>query len=158
MLTKHNQAHTFFETHVEPNLSAWSAQPIDIRLAMNAVVSLYHMADHFWHAYGSVDPIRVFGTSSAADFRKELAVKNNHFAVLRDVAEAHKHMYLDRRTRVLTNSTQTAVGATGFGEAGFDTGPYGGGTSIVVKLDDNSRHHLSYLTEKVRSLWITMLA
>lgn len=158
MFSTHNQAHAYFETHVEPNLAVWSAQPTDIRLAMNAVVSLYHMADHFWHAYGSVDSIRVFGTPSAGEFRKELAVQNNHFAILRDVAEAHKHMELGRGTRVLTKSTQTAVGATGFGEAGFGTGPFGGGPSIVVKLNDNSKQHLSYLAKEVKALWITMLA
>lgn len=29
MFSTHNQAHAFFETHVEPNLAAWSAQPTD---------------------------------------------------------------------------------------------------------------------------------
>ncbi len=158
MFSTHNQAHTFFETHVEPNLAAWSAQPTDIRLAMNAVVSLYHMADHFWHAYESVDPARVFGTASASQFRIELAKQYPNFAVVRDVAEAHKHMALDRRARVLTESKQTTVGATGFGEAGFGTGPFGGGPSILVKLNDNSKHHLSYLAKEVKALWITVLA
>lgn len=158
MFSTHNQARAFFETHVEPNLAAWSAQPTDIRLAMNAVVSLYHMTDHFWYAYESVDPVRVFGTKSTNQFRNNLAQQFSHFAVVRDVAEAHKHMELDRKSRVLTESKQTAVGATGFGEAGFGTGPFGGEPSIVVKLDDNSKHHLIYLAEEVKGLWITMLA
>lgn len=151
-------ANDFFDTHVLPNLEAWLNQPTDIRLAMNAVVSLYHMADHFWHAYESVDLSRVFGTTNSAKFRAELAQRDTHFAVVRDVAEAHKHMKLDRASRVLTQSKQTAVGATGFGEAGFGTGPFGGGPSIVVELDDNSKQHLNYLADEVKRLWLSMLA
>lgn len=157
MSSTRNQAHAFFETHVVPNLDAWLCQPTDIRLAMNAVVSLYHMADHFWHAYASIDSSRVFDTVCAATFRGELAGRYAYFAALRSVAEAHKHMALNRRSHVLTKSTQTAVGATGFGEAGFGTGPFGGGPSIVVKLDDNRKHHLICLVTQVKDLWVTKL-
>ncbi len=158
MPSTRTQAHVFFETHVEPNHDAWLNEPTDIRLAMNAVVSLYHMADHFWHAYASIDPSRVFDTATAGKFRTALAQRNAHFAVLRDVAEAHKHMALDRASRVLTQAQQTAVGATGFGEADFGTGPFGGGPSIVVELDDDSKYHLSYLAEEVKRLWVTMIS
>ncbi len=158
MFTKSNQAVEFFEVHVKPNLSAWSVQQTDIRLAMNAVLSLYHMADHYWHAYQGVDPDRVFKTACARDFRARLAKMYRHFAILRDVAEAHKHVELDRSHRVLTNAAQTKVGVTGFGEAGFGTGPFGGGHSLVVLLDDNSKHHFFHLLEQVRDLWLTKLA
>jgi len=150
-------AHDFFEMHVVPNHEAWLAQPTDIRLAMNGVLSLYHMADHFWHAYATTDPNRIFSTANSGLFRAELANRNHRFAVLRDVAEAHKHMKLGRQTRVLTESKQTAVGSTGYGQAGYGTGPYGGGPSIVVELDDNTKHHLSYLAQEVRQLWLSML-
>lgn len=151
------QAHEYFEIHVIPNLDAWMTQPTDIRLAMNAVVALYHMADHFWHAYSISDPSRVFSTANSSLFRSKLAGQDNHYMVLRDVAEAHKHMELDRPLRVLTQANQTTVGATGLGEGGFGTGPFGGGPSIVVELDDGSKHHLSYLAKKVKELWLSKL-
>jgi len=151
------QAHEYFEIHVIPNLDAWMNQPTDIRLAMNAVVVLYHMADHFWHAYSSSDPSRVFGTTKSSSFRSKLAKQDNHYKVLRDVAEAHKHMELDRPSRVLTQANQTKVGATGWGEGGFGTGPFGGGPSIVIELNDGSKHHLSYLAQKVKELWLSKL-
>ncbi len=151
-------AHEFFTIHTVPNLKAWLNDPTDIRLAMNAAVSLYHMADHFWHAYAVVDPSRVFGTTNTSSFRSELAHRNNHFAVLRDVVEAHKHMQLDRTSRVLTQSNQTTLGTTGFGEADFGTGPFGGGPSVVVELDDGRKHHLSYLAKEVEQLWRSLLA
>jgi len=151
-------AHSSLQTHVKPNLYEWSKQPTDERLAMNAVLSLYHLADHFWQAYSSSDPSRVFGTKNASYFRAKLAERDENFAILRDVAEAHKHMKLDRRNRKLTQSDQAAPGSTGFGEAGFGTGPFGGGPSIVVELDDGSKHHLSYITKQVKQAWDTMLA
>lgn len=150
-------AHDFFDTHLVPNYEAWLAQPTDIRLAMNAVVCLYHMADHFWHAYANLDSSRTFATANSGLFRAELAKRNYRFEVIRDVAEAHKHMKLDRSTRVLSESRQTAVGFTGYGQAGYGTGPYGGGPSIVVELDDNTKHHLSYVAQEVRQLWFSML-
>lgn len=157
MSSARTQAHEFFEIHVVPNLEAWLSQPTDMRLAMNAVVSLYHMADHFWHAYASVDAGRVFGTASSGLFRAELAQRNTHFSLLRDVAEAHKHMKLDRSKRALTQSSQTAVGATGWGKGGYSTGPWGGGPSIVVELDDSTKHHLSHLAKEVKQLWLSSL-
>jgi hypothetical protein len=150
-------AHEYFEIHVVPNLDAWMAQPTDIRLAMSATVALYHMADHFWHAYSASDPSRVFCTANSALFRSELAKQNEDFRVLRDVAEAHKHMELERSSRVLTQANQTVVGATGFGEAGFGTGPFAGGPSVVVELDDGSKHHLSYLADQVKRFWVSNL-
>lgn len=150
-------AHEFLDTHVAPNHDEWIGEPTDLRLGMNAVLSLYHMADHFWHAYGQADPAHTFHTAHAGEFRTEMARHHNLFAILRDVAEAHKHMRLDRPVRTVTGSQQTAVGSTGYGEAGYGIGPYDGGPSIVVLLDDGSKQHLSYLAYEVRQLWISML-
>lgn len=155
MATVHSPAQHFFDAYVVPNHDAWLAQPTDLRLAMNATVSLYHMADHFWHTYAAIEPVRVFCKGSSGQFRTELAKRNNEYSLLRDVAEAHKHMKLDRSTRSVTETRQTAVGSTGYGEAGYGTGPYGGGPSIVVELDDGEKRHLSYLAQTVRALWET---
>jgi hypothetical protein len=151
------QAHEFFQLHVVPNLEAWSSNSTDIRLAMNVAVSLFHMADHFWHTYSIADPVRVFNTKSPAAFRLELSNRYPYFMILRDVAEAHKHMKLDRPKRLLTQANQTAVGATGFGESGFGTGPFGGGPSVVVVLNDGTKHHLSFFAEEVKQLWLSFL-
>jgi hypothetical protein len=158
MPSTRTSAHDFFDTHLVPNHEAWLAEPTDMRLAMNAVVSLYHMADHFWHAYSKTDPGRTLNTANSALFRAALADQDREFAVLRDVAEAHKHMKLDRTNRTLTESRQTAVGSTGYGEAGYGTGPYGGGPFIVVELDDGSKYHLCHLAQEVRQLWLSALA
>lgn len=140
-----------------PALEAWRADPTDIRLAMIAAVSLYHEADHYWVSYSKIDSRRVFGTTSSGLFRAELAKQCGDFALLRDVAEAHKHMKLDRPTRVVTNASQTARGATGYGEGPYGEGPYGGGPSIVVELDGGSKRHLTAVADTVEALWLSML-
>lgn len=157
MANSQSPAQQFFDTHVVPNHDLWLAQPTDLRLAMNAAVCLYHMADHFWHTFYATEPARVFGTGCSSQFRKELAKRNNEYSLLRDVTEAHKHMKLSRSTRSVTESRQTTVGSTSYGEAGYGTGPYGGGPSIVVELDDGTKQHLSYLARAVRELWESIL-
>jgi hypothetical protein len=157
MANSQSPARQFFDTHLVPNYEAWLAQPTDLRLAMNATVSLYHMADHYWHSFSATEPDRVFSTNSSSQFRGGLATRNTDYSLLRDVAEAHKHMKLDRSTRNVTESRQTAIGSTGYGEGGYGTGPYGGGPSVVVVLDDGTKRHLSYSAQVVRKLWEAML-
>lgn len=146
-------AHEFFRVHVIPNLQTWQNQSIDIRLAMNAVVSLYHMADHYWYAYSQLDSTRIFNTRSSGKYREELAERCNWFKVLRDVAEAHKHMKLTRSSRVLTQANQTEIRKTGFGEGKYSSGSWGGTDSIVIELDDGKIFHLNEIIENVKQFW-----
>lgn len=152
------RAHEFFDTHVKPTYEEWIKDPTSIRLAMNVAVALNQTTDHLWHAYAKVDPSRVFCTTNSAAFREELTRRYAHFAIIRDVAEAHKHVRLDRRSRILTRAEQTAVGRTDWGEAGFGSGPYGGGPSVVVELDDGTKHHLSDSAKELLLLWLSILA
>ena len=120
-------------------------------------MAIYHMADQYFYSFSASESSRVFATASPGRFRAEMAKRDSYFAIIRDVAEAHKHMMLNREPRVVTSSNQTQVGATGYGEAGYGTGPYGGGPSIVIELDDGSRQHLIYEADQVRQLWLSML-
>ena len=157
MTTKRTPAHDHFDVHVAPALEDLRASPTNIRLAMVAAVSLYHEADHYWGSYSTIDSGRVFGTKSAGLFRAELSTRSEDYALLRDVAEAHKHMKLDRGTRAVTHASQTVVGAVEYGGAPYGEGPYGGGPSIVVELDDGSKRHLSAIIDAVEALWSSML-
>lgn len=157
MSSQNTLAHEFFELHVMPNFRDWQGQSADLRLAMNAVMAIYHMSDHYFHSFSASESSRVFATSSPGRFRAAMAKRDSCFAIIRDVAEAHKHMMLNRAPRVVTSSNQTQVGSTGYGEAGYGTGPYGGGPSIVIELDDGSKQHLSYVVDQVRQLWLSML-
>lgn len=152
-----NRAHDFFDTHVVPAVKDWRAAPTDLRLAMNAAVVLNQMADYFWHAYQSVDPVRVFQQAAVSDFRRELALRYPSFALLRDVAEAHKHVKLDRPARAITSAAQTRIGRMGWGEAEFGVGVYGGGPEVVIQLDNGKKRHFSALVEEITNLWMSLL-
>jgi hypothetical protein len=158
LATQQNRAHEFFDTHVEPAMAEWGAAPLDIRRAMNAAVALNQMADHFWYGFAPVDPGQVFNTSTPGAFRAELAKRNPDFALLRDVAEAHKHVKLSRPARAVTSAQQSSIGATGYGEGRFGEGPYGGGPSVVVTLDNGDKRHLSAVAGEVMKLWTSLLA
>ncbi len=111
-----NRAREFFQTHVFPSIQEWRSNRTDIRLAMNAAVVLNQMADHFWHEYQKKDPIKVFNKTSVSAFRKELTQQTNAFALVRDVAEAHKHVKLHRPDRYLTSAGQTTIIKLGYGK------------------------------------------
>jgi hypothetical protein len=153
-----NRARDHFEVHVRPTMEAWRCAPADLRLAMQAAVALNQMVDHFWHQFSQSDPRRVFGQTSVAAFRKELAKQDEPFALVRDVADAHKHLRLDRTDRALTSAGQTAVSRMGYGEAEFGVGVYGGGDEVVVALDDGRRRHFSAVANHVFTMWERMLA
>ncbi len=152
-------AQRFFDDHVIPNYNEWLARPTDLRFAMNVTLSLYHMTDHFWHAFNETEPSRVFDAKEFKGFRDKLKEHNSEYAWIRDIADAHKHMKLtmgiDKRTVKL--SEQTKISSTGFGEGAYRTGPFGGGPSIVVELNDGSKRHLSFSLKQVKELWDSML-
>ena len=156
-MPKTNRAQEFFDTHVTPAVNDWRDSPNDIRKAMHAAVELNQMADYFWHEFSSSDPSRVTGSTSAGEFRKELGHRVPDFAVLRDVAEAHKHMKISRAGRYVTSAGQTVTIKLGWGEAEFGEDEWGGSKSIVVTLDDGTRKRLKYLIEGTVKMWESLL-
>jgi len=146
-------AHCFFDTHLIPNYKEWEANTLNLRLAMNASLSLFHMADHFWHSFCGSDPDRVFNEKNFRGFHNRINNECKNFRLLRDVANAHKHMKLDRSNRAITLSEQTSLRNPGYGESGYGSGPYGGGLSIVIILDDGTQRHLADILQTVKSYW-----
>ena len=104
----------FWRDHVLPNCEEYRKHPGSMRHAMNAALSAFHMADWVWTTYHDTDPQKVAGTRHKLDYCRHLA--NNgcpDFLVLKDIAEAHKHLVLDRSTPYVR--AVTSAGATGLG-------------------------------------------
>lgn len=148
----------FFDRHVLPNVAEWRKSPLDLRLAMNAAVSLNQMADYFWHQFSESEPDRVFAETTVRRFRRELSTRHPNYGLIRDVADAHKHLKLDRDDRVLTSAGQTGVGSLGFGEAEYGLGTFGGSEEVVIELDSSQRRHFSGVVEDVVRMWEAMLS
>lgn len=101
----------------------------------------------------------MYGTPNEGQYRNELAAREcQDFGLLRDVAEAHKHVELNRSSRRLTRSDQTAKGGMGYGQGGYGEGVYGGGPQLVVTLDDGSKRALSAIMKNVVEMWERLLA
>ena len=79
------------------------------------------------------------------------------FGLVRDVADAHKHVELDRPTRRVTRADQTTKGGMGWGEGELGEGVFGGGPQLVVKLDNNSKRALSAIMQNVIEMWQRLL-
>ena len=71
-------AHIYFEKYLRPNFEEWSANPLDERRAMNAVLSLNHMADWFYFRDCAGLP-RIQATKKMNEFRTSLIEKCDDF-------------------------------------------------------------------------------
>ena len=146
----------FFEQHVRPNYEEWLRQPLNERLAKNAVQDANNMAAHAFRYWNDRDPTKVYGARKEGQYRNELAKREcPDFAWVRDVAEAHKHVVLTRypEERIVTRFDQTAP--TGYGEGAYGKGPYGG--QLVVTRDDGTSRPLAEIMRNVIDMWERLL-
>lgn len=150
------KAHDFFANDTEPAVAAWLANEQDLRLAKVAAVSLNHMVDHYFHSCAAGDP-KLFGASTVGALRTELRNREPAFALINDVADAHKHVTLGRRNRQVTSTDQTSVRPLGYGEAEYGYGRYGGGPEVVVELDSGNKRHFSALVDATLAMWRGLL-
>ncbi len=124
---------------------------------MNAAVSLNQMADYFWYLFSELEPDRVFAKSTIGQFRRELTVRHPSYGLIRDVADAHKHLKLNRDDRVLTSAGQTGIESLDFGEAEYGSGTFGGSDDLVIELDSGHKQHFSSVVDDVVTMWKEML-
>lgn len=124
---------------------------------MNAAVALNQIADHFWHGFRSSDPARVFNTPNAEAFRRELAIKDSDWSVVRDAADALKHAKLDRKSSSVISAGQILV-IHGFGTSMPDVGAYGASPSVIVTLKDGRTVDLVDVAKRAFEMWKVLLA
>ena len=87
----------FFDLHVQPNYEEWLDDPLDQRRAKNAVANANDMAERVYHHWKDTDSARVFNAANKGKYRDELAEREcRDFGLVRDVADAHKHVTLDK--------------------------------------------------------------
>jgi hypothetical protein len=123
----------------------WEASPLEPHKAMSLAVNLNQMADYFWHEHGS-DPTKVLGATDLGAFRNALSASLPEFALVRDVAEAHKHFRLSRSIeRSLVRSKQPwerCVGTVHFGMTQDGIAPMR--LSLHAMMDQSTRSRPLY--------------
>lgn len=148
----------FFDQHVRPNYDEWLSEPLDERRAKNAVADVNNIAARVYHHWKDTDRAQVFNANSEGEYRNAIAAREcEDFALVRDVADAHKHLSLDRPSRRVSRADQTGVGSLGWGQARWGEGVWGGGPQLVVTLDDGTKRPLTAIMQNVMEMWERLL-
>ena len=148
----------FFNNHLKPNYRDWLNLPLDERLAKNAVSDANNMAARIFNFWNANDISKIGDVLDEGAYRNYLSSKCPDFGLVRDIADAHKHVELNRSTRRVTRSDQTQSGTMGWGEGGFGEGRFGGVEQLVITLDDGSKRPLTAVMGNVINMWEQLLS
>ena len=133
---------------------------------MNAAVAAFHMADYVWTTYGASGLAKVLNQTSKGGFYRELVKICPDFALIQDVANAHKHMKLthvppDRQLVI------TSAGAVELNWRDFEEGPVpitrvepdkpGKKRYLVAEGQDGTKTDLSLALTNVIGMWQTLI-
>lgn len=124
---------------------------IDLRLAVHACSSMFHLADHVFEEFRSTGS--TFPFSSLRDYQAHLVSLCSHFEIIRDCANVHKHRHLTRYTPLLSSaeSLEEVVVMTEYQD---DKGLYRiAEKEIHVKLNDGTVRVLHECLDSVRAMW-----
>jgi hypothetical protein len=105
----------------------------------------------YWYTFESVEPDKVFNQEREECFRSELARRNENIDLIRDVANAHKHLKLTIGNPAITNADQTHTRKSGWGQ---DYGMcFGGGELLVIDLDDGTEKYFFCVAKSAYEYW-----
>jgi hypothetical protein len=110
-----------FRVHImEPDYAAFERAPTDLRIAFHAAASLFHLRD--WIAFAQC--------VSPAQLQSELENRCDLFGVIRDVANASKHLRLKRHSTSVLDAGDIRVQEIGV--TGYGVGPGGYGQAVLT--------------------------
>ena len=129
------------------------------RKAMNAATSALHMLDYVWESYGAggdnPEPRKVFSQPTKSKLAQYL-IDNEcaDFALIQDVANAHKHMKLKwdppTRSKVLTSAGVTTLDLRELERIGMKVKRK---RIIVIEQKDGTRVDFVPALENVVTMW-----
>ena len=144
---------------VKPNLSEWEAEPTSLRRAYNAVAAIDAFAAHIYQvARNTSHPLGSAEHDLA--FRNALALEDNSFRIVRDIAKAQKHVELVRGTANLTvvRASDVHVSPVSYGRGKYGRGKYGGPPQVLVQLTSGSWDYVSSLANEALAFLVQKLA
>jgi hypothetical protein len=165
-ITRLRNVADYWREIVVPDFDGYSRNPSDLRSALHAAISLFHLADWVFQSHEA----RVRATFTFKDknntttkvgdgkgFANALEQFENDFGRVRSVANAAKHLKCDRRpvTAAANNAANTFVQATGYGQGGYGQGPYGGSPRVVLE-DGGSNLEFMDIAKNVFDMWETL--
>lgn len=124
---------------------------IDLRLAVHACSSMFHLADHIFDGFSSTDS--TFPFSSLGKYHSHLVNICPDFGIVKDCANAHKHRRLKKYSPQVSSadSLQEVVVVTEYQD---DRGIYRiAEKEIHIKLDNGTIKILHECLDSVRCMW-----
>lgn len=158
----------FYQNHVVRAYRAWCADQETEWLAKVAVQEANILPERVFNRFGA-GAIEVMGTTSPGRYRSELGARWTEFALVRDVAEAHKHGRITRMHPVplVANSQHTGLQVIpiemgGLGAGPIGSAPIGGGEivmtpTIVIDASNGGRYRLYGVLTFVVTMWDNLL-
>ena len=162
-------ASDFWSKMVIPDYQQYRDESADLRSALHAAISLFHMADWVFHTHevavkaafnftdknGTVWPV-----SSEKEFANSLEQTCDDFGRIRGIANAAKHLKLMPSgirpvQNAPSNAANTVVQETGYGVGGYGQGPYGG--SARVMLEGSTDMEFSTIAKTVFDMWESLI-
>ena len=164
---KFQSANDFWVGMVEPDYKESQNNPGDLRAALHAAISLFHMSDWVFEEHkSSICCMFTFndkkGSKQAVNdsktFANALEQLEPDFALIRGIANAAKHLALrDIRPHLdaPSHSANTASQSLGWGEGAYGVGPNGGGPQVM--LEGAAGHlHFSQIAKSVYDMWVRL--
>jgi hypothetical protein len=121
-------AREYFDDVVVPDFDDFIGDTTSLRKAFHCANSLFHL--HDWVI--SEHPEAFQNCKTARDLAKFLATQSSDFLIVKDLANATKHMHINSG-QVLVHAGASTVQSTGYGEGGYGMGPYGGGPRVRIQ-------------------------
>jgi hypothetical protein len=93
-------------------------------------------------------PSEIAGLNDDSHYRGRLAGCSSDFRLLRDIANAQKHVELDPRKgakRVVTKSAQVTTRPVAYGERPYGDRRYGGPPQVVVRTDSGALRYVEQI-------------
>ena len=151
-------AREFYDKHLLPNFLEWERYPLDERRAMNATVSANQMADWYFQQLLD-DGILPNDVTTLAKLRDKLVSQNcADFKLVWDVADAHKHFALDRKSADVKNANDTTVRITSYFEKGYLAEGYvADHEAISIDIGDGKSVELVKFVRNVLIMWENLL-
>ncbi len=161
----------FWRGVVEPDYNQFINKIDDLRFAFHAAISLFHTAD--WVYVDNETYIRANYTfmgnnkpkpvASEKDFANALRDLHPDFELIRQIANAAKHLKLKHpakahHTHAPSHAANTVVQSTAYGAGTYGPGPYGGTPRVMLEGPNGNDLEFSDIAGSVRQMWIDLAA
>ena len=157
-MTQLNSAEGYFLNVLTPNRDAFFENESTFVNALNFATSLYHFHDWLHDQHRAALEAR-FGQPLPKPWNlwAEVEKAGQNFGYIRDLANASKHVVIDRKTSTsMSHIANTHIVSTGYGMGGFGQGRYGGGPNVVFD-DGGSQISFDQCASDLFAYWKNLL-